>query len=68
MMMVKLFFEQTKVLSEIFVGLGLIFFASTVIPFLFPAIASIEPLNAMFSLVASSFCWANAIVSVSAKG
>lgn len=49
--------EQVKVVSGIFANLGHIFFASGVLPFLFPGIAPKSSLTAFIALIIALFCW-----------
>ncbi|HEX9722386.1 MAG TPA: hypothetical protein VGA53_03920 [Candidatus Paceibacterota bacterium] len=61
---VELTLERTKVISGIFANLGQVFFASSVIPFLFPTAVSPQISTASFGLLVALLCWLISIIFV----
>jgi hypothetical protein len=61
---IELTTERIKVISGIFSNLGQIFFASSVIPFLFPVTAPAKIPAALLGLVIALACWIFSILLV----
>ena len=61
---IELTLERTKVISGIFANLGQVFFASSVLPFLFPVTAPAKIPAVFAGLVIAFVCWIFSILLV----